>query len=187
MRFNLPQPDVSLNRAAPQCELEGLTDDAVQDAVRASRLKLETKEKERLLVEDQKLFHTSAMAADFEHYRLHAYWDMHEAACLLLGKDPRCLKRSFLLSAPGGSLFAAQFRELTDILTRAVEAGLIGDDWRIEPARLVTWALSQGIDVPETLATAFPRPGSELRQGLSDGDLQSLELVNWREDGHVVG
>lgn len=161
-------------------ELEKLPDDALQDAVRANKLKLETKEKERLLLEDQKLFHTPAMVADFEHYRLHAYWDMHEATCLLLGKDPRRLKQTFLLNSPGGSPFAAQFRELTDILTRAVEAGLIGDEvglrggeWRIDPARLVPWAIGKGIYVPEALATAFRRPESDLRPGPSDDDLQS--------------
>ena len=106
------------------------------------KLKLETEEKARLQLKDQKLFHAPAMAADFEHYRLLAFWDMHEATCLLLGKDPRCLKRSVLLNAPGGSPFAAQFRELTDILTRAVEAGLIGDEWRIDnyaAVRLRRW------------------------------------------------
>jgi hypothetical protein len=158
-------------------ELEKLTDNAIQDAVRANKLKLETKEKERLLLEDQKLFDAPAMAADFEHYRPLAFWDMHEATCLLLGKDPRRLKRAVLLNSPGGSPFAARFRKLTNILPRAVEAGSIGDEWRMEPARLVPWALSQGIDVPETLATAFPRPESELRQGLSDGDSQSSIAV----------
>jgi hypothetical protein len=112
------------------------------------------------------------MAADFEHYRRLAYWDMHEATCLLLGKDPRRLKQTFLLNSPGGLPFAVQFRELTDIMTRAAEAGLIGDEWRIEPARLVPWALRTGIDVPEALATAFRLPDTEPPQDLSH-DLQS--------------
>jgi hypothetical protein len=107
-------------------EVEKLSEDALQEAVRANKLKLETEEKARLQLEDQKLFHAPAMAADFEHYRLLAYWDMHEATCLLLGKDPRCLKRSVLLNAPGGSPFAAQFRELTGMLTRAAEVKLKG-------------------------------------------------------------
>ena len=164
-------------------ELEKLTDNAIRDAVRANKLKLETKEKERLLLEDQKLFHTPAMAADFEHYSLLAYWNMHEATCLLLGKDPRRLTHTFLLNSPGGSPFAARFREMKDILTRAAEAGLIGDEQRIEPSRLVTWALSQGIDVPEALATAFRRPKSELRPGLSDDDLQSSIVASGGSSG----
>jgi hypothetical protein len=154
-------------------EVEKLSEDALQEAVRANKLKLETEERARLQLEDQKLFHAPAMAADFEHYRLLAYWDMHEAACLLLGKDPRCLKRAVLLNSPGGSPFAARFRELTGMLTRAAELKLIGNKRRIEPSRLVPWSLSQGIDVPEALAAAFSRPESELRQGFNDDDLQS--------------
>ena len=116
-------------------ELEGRTDDAVQDVARSIELNKQAEENERLLLEHRKLFDAPAMAADFEHYKLLAFWDMHEATCLLLGKDPR--KR------------------------------------RTEPARLVPWALGQGIDVPEVLATAFRRPESELRLGLSDDDLES--------------
>jgi hypothetical protein len=154
------------------CELEKLTDDAIQSAAGAIKLNAKAKEKARLLLEDQKLFHSPAMAADFKHYRLLAYWDMHEAACLLLGKDPRCLQRTFLLNAAGGSPFAARFRELTGFLTRAAELGLIGGKRRIEPSRLVPWALSQGIDVPEALATTFRQPDTELRQDLNADDLQ---------------
>jgi len=118
-------------------EVEKLSEDTLQEAVRANKLKLETEEKARLQLEDQKLFHAPAMAADFEHYRLHEYWDMHEATCLLLGKDPRRLKQTFLLNSPVGSPFAAQFRELTGMLTRAAEVKLIGNKRRIEPSRLV--------------------------------------------------
>ena len=164
-------------------ELERLTDDEIQDVARSINLSKEAEEKERLLLEDQQLFDAPAMAADFEHYRPLAYWDMHEATCLLLGKDPRRLKPTVLFNSPVRSPFAAQFRELTGILTRAVETGLIGDQggWigdecRIDPARLVPWALGQGIMfpiVPDALATAFRRPETELRQGLSDDYLQS--------------
>jgi len=108
-------------------ELERLTDDEIQDVARSINLSKEAEEKERLLLEDQQLFDAPAMAADFEHYRPFAYWDMHEATCLLLGKDPRRLKPTVLFNSPVRSPFAAQFRELTGILTRAVETGLIGD------------------------------------------------------------
>jgi hypothetical protein len=147
-------------------EVEKLSKDALQEAVRANKLKLETEEKARLQLEDQKLFHAPAMAADFEHYRLHEYWDMHEATCLLLGKDPRRLKQTFLLNSPGRSPFAAQFRELTGMLTHTAEVKLVGNKRRIEPSRLVPWALTIGIHVPEALAVAYSRPDTEPRQGL---------------------
>jgi hypothetical protein len=154
-------------------ELETLTDDAIQSAARAAKLKLEEEEKERLLLKDKELFDAPAMAADFEHYKRLAYWNMHEANCLLLGKDPRQLTPPFLSKAPPGSPFVAEFHVLTGILTRAATVGLLGDKQHIEPSRLVAWAVEKGIDVPEALATLYLRPDAALHQGHADGDLQS--------------
>ena len=70
-----------------------------------------------------------------------------------------------------------EFHELTEILTRAAEMGSIGNKQRIEPSRLVAWALETGINVPEALATAFPRPATAFHQDHGDGDLQSSRAV----------
>ena len=78
-------------------ELDTLADDDIQGAVRAIKLKEQEEENERLWLKDKELFDAPAMSADFEHYKRLAYWDMHEATCLLLGKDPRHLAQSFLL------------------------------------------------------------------------------------------
>jgi hypothetical protein len=125
------------------------------------------------------------MAAEFEHYRPLAYWDMHEATCLLLGKDPRRLKSivvfhregresSIALSDfPHRSPFAARFRDLANVLKRAAETGVIGDEDRIDPSRLIPWALTRGISVPKALVTAFPQPDAGARQELDDGEIES--------------
>jgi hypothetical protein len=157
-------------------ELETLTDDAIQDAVRAIKLKEQEEERDRLLLNDQELFHAPAMTADFAHYKRNAYWDMHEATCLLLGKDPRHLTPNFLLNAPRGSPFVAEFHELTGFLSRAADMESIGNKQRIEPSRLVTWALDNEIVVPEALATAYPRPDAAFRQDHRDDDLLSSRV-----------
>jgi hypothetical protein len=154
-------------------ELDTLADDDIQGAVRAIKLKEQEEEKERLLLRDNELFHAPAMSADFEHYERLAYWDVHEATCLLLRKDPRHLTPAFLSKAPRGSPFVTEFHELTEILTRAAEMGSIGNKQRIEPSRLVAWALENKIDVPEALATAYPRPDAAFRQDHGDDDLLS--------------
>ena len=152
------------------CELESLTDDAIRDAARPITLNIEAEAKERRLLEYQKLFDDPAMAADFAHYRPFAYWEMHEAVCLLLGKDPRRLTPSLISDAPSESPFAARFRELTGMLTRAAELGLIGDKQHVEPSRLVTWSREKGIPVPEALAAAHGQPDTEFQsQGLGHG------------------
>ena len=159
-------------------ELETLTDDAIQSTAQAAKRKLEEEEKEKLRLKDKELFHAPAMSADFEHYKRLAYWDTHEATCLLLGKDPRHLTPTFLSGVPLGSPFVAEFHELTGILTRAATVGLLGDKQHIEPSELVPWALEMGIDVPAALTPVGHRPDAELRQDHGDGDLQSSRAVS---------
>ena len=151
-------------------ELDTLADDEIQGAVRAIKLKEQEEENERLRLKDKELFHAPAMSADFEHYKRLAYWDMHEATCLLLGKDPRHLTPTFLSEAPSGSPFVAEFHVLTGILTRAATVGLLGDKQHIEPSKLVPWALEMGIDVPAALTAAGHRPDRELHQDPRDVD-----------------
>jgi hypothetical protein len=158
-------------------ELDTLADDDIQCSVRAIKLKEQEEENERLRLKDKELFHAPAMSADFAHYKRNAYWDMHEATCLLLGRDPRHLTPNFLLNAPRGSPFVAKFHELTGFLTRAADMESIGNKQRIEPSRLVAWALENEIDVPETLATAYHLPATALHQDHADGDLQSSHAV----------
>ena len=158
-------------------ELEILADDDIQGAGRAIKLKEQEEENESLRLKDKELFHAPAMSADFEHYKRLAYWDVHEATCLMLGKDPRHLTPTFLSGVPLGSPFVAEFHELTGFLTRAADMGSIGNKQRIEPSRLMAWALETGINVPEGLTTAYPRPDAALRQDHGDDDLQSSHAM----------
>ena len=166
-------------------ELERLTDDAIQNAAQVVKLKMAAEEREELQLKEETLLNAPRMAAEFEHYRPLAYWDMHEATCLLLGKDPRRLKSivvfhregresSIALSDfPHRSPFAARFRDLANVLKRAAETGVIGDEDRIDPSRLIPWALTRGISVPKALVTAFPQPDAGARQELDDGEIES--------------
>ena len=104
-------------------QLQKKTDKAILRVAQDAKLKLPAIEEEKLRLREKELFHGPAIAADFGQFKRLAYWDMHEAACLLLGRDPRRLEGTVISGAPAGSPFAAEFRELTAILTRAAEAG----------------------------------------------------------------
>ena len=105
------------------------------------------------------------------HWAKQPYWTVHEAALLLLGKEPTLITEGQLSMKKGLSRLADEYSKLSDTIKRA-QAVL-----RLEPLpspeSVVDWALKSQIEVPDILAAAI----SEIQGGRVDWEKAYNELA----------
>ena len=119
-------------------------------------------ELEQKHIEDdqRRFFNEPKAAADFEHWGRMDLWSLDEAVSLSFGKDPRVVSRKRvegILSYT--SPFASKYRELCEVIERAMQAKNLTDP--VKPEIFVAWVERSGIPFPENLKEIVKARGQE--------------------------
>lgn len=110
--------------------------------------------------DQRRFFNEPKAAADFEHWGRMDLWNLDEAASLSFGKDPRVVSRKrveAILSYT--SPFASKYRDLCEVIERAVQAKSLS--FPIKPEIFVAWTERNGILFPENLKAIVKARGQE--------------------------
>jgi hypothetical protein len=133
-------------------ELRQMSDDDLNALYDTEKEQEQQETRAKAASEDEhRFFNKPAAQANFSIWLQKAYWTVDEATALCLGKDPQTVNWKAIQPLLRASPFAAQYRDVRDLITRAVEAGTIGDRRRISPSRLATWSHSHGLPYLQTL------------------------------------
>jgi hypothetical protein len=103
---------------------------------------------------------------DVESWMQRAYWTVDEATALLLGREPSVVKPKSLRDRNAkSSRLAKEYWSTRELITRALEMGVVGEGENVRPGSLLGWAHNHGI--PKW------HPDDNIRDGL-DKDVPPL-------------
>lgn len=114
--------------------------------------------KKKLIEDDSALFFNQESAnADFDYWSKMPGWTIDEAVALTFGKNPEIVNKE-RLDKLNASLFAEQYAEKRELVSRSRDAGLFTDgifvmfDDLIIPHKYVRWVQANRIEFPPELA-----------------------------------
>lgn len=166
------QPDLAFPVQLYRSELLLLQSDEIQKRLTLERSGCYASLNSVNMLRDRRgFFNKSDANAEYIYWGRASTWTCDEATALLLGKDPRIVNLTSLGGllngpAPPRSVFAINYRNLYEAITRAQSAGELTNP--ITPRMLLKWARKAGLNVPEALRTTTK--GARGRPNTADVD-----------------